>query len=58
MPWATVRMTQLLSCQKSTAVLAPGSVETQIEGARGESQEMDMDELVMVRECPFRTIPD
>ena len=24
-PWATVRMAQLLSCQKSTAVLTPGS---------------------------------
>ena len=34
-PWATVRMVQLLSCQKSTAVLAPGSMETQSEGARG-----------------------
>ena len=33
MPWAMVRMAQLLSCQKSTAVLTPGSVETQTEGA-------------------------
>ena len=32
-PWATVRMVQLLSCQKSTAVLTPGCVETQTEGA-------------------------
>ena len=53
-PWATVRMVQLLSCQKSTAVL----VETQAEGASWGPQEVDMDELVTVRECPFRTIPD
>ena len=33
MPWATARMVQLLSCQKSTAVLTPGSAETQSEGA-------------------------
>ena len=59
MPWATVRMVQLLSCQKSTAVLALGSVETQSEGASGGPQEVDMDELVMVRESvslgPFQT---
>ena len=35
MPWAMVRMAQLLSCQKSTAVLAPGSKETWTEGASG-----------------------
>ena len=56
-PWATARMVQLLSCQKSTAVLAPGSAETQTEGASGGPQEVDVDELVMVRECPFRTVP-
>ena len=50
MPWAMVRMAQLLSCQKSTAVLAPGSAETQTEGASGGHQEVDVDELVMVRE--------
>ena len=33
MPWATARMVQLLSCQKSTAVLTPGSVGAQSEGA-------------------------
>ena len=58
-PWAMVRMVQLLSCQKSTAVLAPGSVETQTEGASGEHPEVDVDELVMVRESvhlgPFQT---
>ena len=59
MPWATARMVQLLSCQKSTAVLAPGSVKAQSEGASGGPQEVDMDELVMVRESvclgPFQT---
>ena len=59
MPWATVRMVQLLSCQKSTAVLTPGSAETQSVGASGGPQEVDMDELVMVRESvclgPFQT---
>ena len=58
-PWATVRMVQLLSCQKSTAVLTPGSAETQTEGASGGPQEVDMDELVTVRESvhlgPFQT---
>ena len=58
MPWATVRMVQLLSCQKSTAVLALGSAETQTEGASGGPQEVDVDELVTVRECLFRTVPD
>ena len=58
MPWAMVRMAQLLSCQKSTAVLTPGSVETQTEGASRGPQEVDVNELVTVRECPFRTIPD
>ena len=60
MPWATVRMVQLLSCQKSTAVLTPGSAgEAQSEGASGGPQEVDVDELVMVRESvclgPFQT---
>ena len=51
MPSATVRMAQLLFCQKSTAVLTPGSMgEAQSEGASGGPQEVDMDELVMVRE--------
>ena len=50
MPWATVRMVQLLSCWKRTAVLTPGSVETQSEGASRGPQEVDVDELVMVRE--------
>ena len=59
MPWAMARMMQLLSCHKSTAVLIPGSVETQTEGASGGPQEVDLDELVMVRESvrsgPFQT---
>ena len=50
MPWATARMVQLLSCQKSTAVLTPGSAETQSEGASGGPQGVDVDQLVMVRE--------
>ena len=59
MPWATARMVQLLSCWKSTAVLTLGSAETQTEGASRGPQEVDMDELVMVRESvhlgPFQT---
>ena len=44
-------MAQLLSCQRSTAVLTPGSVgEAQSEGTSRGPQEVDMDELVMVRE--------
>ena len=50
-PWAMARMAQLLSCQKSLAVLTPGSAgEVQPEGASGGPQEVDVDELVMVRE--------
>ena len=49
-PWAMVRMAQLLSCQKSTAALTPGSVEGQSEGASRGPQEVDVDGLVMVRE--------
>ena len=59
MPWATARMVQLLSCWKSTAVLTLGSVEAQSEGASGGPQEVDVDELVTVRESvhlgPFQT---
>ena len=58
MPWATARMVQLLSCWKSTAVLTSGSAETQVEGASRGPQEVDMNELVKVRECLFRTVPD
>ena len=51
MPWATARMVQLLSCQKSMAVFTLGNAgEAQSEGASGEPQEVDVDKLVMVRE--------
>ena len=60
MPWATVQMAQLLSCQKSTVVFTPGNVgKAQSEGASGRPQEVDVDELVTVRESvclgPFQT---
>ena len=60
MPWATVRMAQILSCWKSTAVLTPGNVgEAKSEGASGGPQDVYVDELVMVRESvhlgPFQT---
>ena len=59
MPWVTARMAQLLFCWKSTAALTPGSAEGQSEGASRGPQEVDMDELVMVRESvhlgPFQT---
>ena len=48
MPWATARMVQLLSCQRSTAVPTSGSAETQVEGASREPLEGDVDELVTV----------
>ena len=50
-PWATARMAQLLSCRKSTAVLTLGSAgEAQSKGTSGGPQEVDVDELVTVRE--------
>ena len=50
-PWATAQMAQLLSCQKIMAVFTPGNVgEAQSEGASGGPQEVDVDELVTVRE--------
>ena len=59
MPWAMARVAQLLSCQKSTAILVLGSVETQAGGASGGPQDADVDELVTVRESvylgPFQT---
>ena len=59
-PWATARMVQLLSCWKSAAVFTPGNVgEAQSEGASRGPWEVDVDELVMVRESvhlgPFWT---
>ena len=50
MPWATARMAQLLSCQKSTSVLTSGSVEAQSEGVSRGPQEVEVDELVTVGE--------
>ena len=50
MPWAMARVAQLLCCQKSTAILIPGSADTQAEGASEGPQEVDVDELVMVRQ--------
>ena len=59
MPWATARMVQLFSCQKSTAVLTLGSAEAQSEGASRGAPEVEVDELVMVGESlhlgPFQT---
>ena len=60
MPWATAWMVQLLSCWKNTAVFTMKSVgEAQSEGASGEPQEVDLYELVTVRESichgPFQT---
>ena len=54
MPWAMVWMAQLLSCQKSTAVFTLGNAgEAQSEGASRGPQEVDVDELVTVRESIF-----
>ena len=51
MLWATVWMAQLLSCQKGTAVSTLGNTgETQSEGASKRPQEVDVDELVTVKE--------
>ena len=58
MPWATVRMVQLLSCQWSTAVPASRGADTWVEGASRAPSERDVDELVMVRECPPGAVPD
>ena len=60
MPWAMAQMVQLLSCWKSTVISTPESVgEAQSEGTRGGPQEVDIDELVTVRESiclgPFQT---
>ena len=50
-PWAMVQMAQLLSYWKSIVVSTIGNAgEAQSEGASRGSQEVDMDELVTVRE--------
>ena len=60
MPWATARMAQLLFCWKSAAVFTPGNAgKAHSEGTSRGPQEVDVDELVMVRESihlgPFQT---
>ena len=59
MPWWTVRLVQLLSCRLGTVVPGPEGVETPEEGACGGSPEVNIDELVTVRESvhlgPFQT---
>ena len=59
MPCTMGRMVQLLSCWKNTAVLAPGSVEAQSEGASRGLQEVEVDEFIMMGESvclgPFLT---
>ena len=59
MPWATVRVAQLLSCQWSMAVPASGGAGTWVEGASGGPPEGSIYELVMVWESicqgPFQT---
>ena len=58
MPWSTMRLARLLSCQLGTVVPSPEGAET---GGRcfGESLEVNIDELVTVRESvplgPFQT---
>ena len=60
MPWAMVWMAQLLSCWKSMVVSTPESIgEAKSKGANGGPQEVDVDELITVRESihmgPFQT---
>ena len=59
-PWTMAWMAQLLSCWKRMVVFTPGNAgEAQSEGASGGPQEVDVDELVTVRESvclgPFQT---
>ena len=59
MPWSTARLTRLLSCRLGMVVPGPEGAETQEEGACGGSPEVNVDELVTVRESiclgPFQT---
>ena len=48
--WLTARLARLLSCQLGTVVPGPEGAETQEEGACGGSPEVNVDELVTVRE--------
>ena len=53
------QMAQLLSCWKGTGVSTPESTgEAQSEVASGGPQEVDIDELVTVREHPLGSISD
>ena len=60
MPWATVRVAHLLSCQWGMAVPTTGGAEIQVQGASGGLPEGSIDELVMVWESiclgPFQTV--
>ena len=59
MPWSTMRVARLLSCQWSAAIPTSGGAEAQVEGASGGPLEGSVDELVMVWESiclgPFQT---
>ena len=58
-PWAMVQMAQLLSCQKGTVVSTPESTGgAQSEGVSKGPQEVDVDELVTVREHLPASISD
>ena len=59
MPWSTMRVAQLLSCQFGVAAHASEGAEAPVEGASGGSPEGSVDKLVTVRESvrlgPFQT---
>ena len=59
MPWSTMRLARLLSCQLGTVVPGPEGAETLQEGACGGSPEVNVDELVTVQGSvhlgPFQT---
>ena len=59
MPWSTMRVARLLSCQLGMAVPASDGAETPVEGASGGSLEGSINKLVTVRESvclgPFQT---
>ena len=57
--WATMRIAQLLSCQKSTAGHTSEWVEAEPEDTTRGHQEVEVDELVTVGgKYMLRTIPD
>ena len=59
MTWSTVRLARLLSCWLGMVVPGPEGVETPEEGTCRGSPEVNVNELVMVRESvrlgPFQT---